>query len=129
MSQIDTVFEYNGAQYSFDVRDADDAEKFENAINGLAEDEKAAQKDGKISEHIRLHCNMLKRFFDTCLGEGAGEKICGIKSNITVHYEAYDKFIMFIKEQRDDILSAKSTFAKYSNRSQRRAAQKQKPKK
>ena len=106
MSQnIETKFKYNGAEYDFDVRDADDAEKFEAAINAMKEAE-------------------LKDFFDGCLGAGAGVAICTDKSNISAHYAAYEHFLNYIKAQKDDILSAKNTFAKYSNRQQRRAAAK-----
>lgn len=125
MSQnIETKFQYNGAEYDFDVRDADDSEKFENALEVLRDDEKAAKKDGKVSDVIRAHCKMLKDFFDRCLGDGAGVAICGEKANISVHYAAYDHFLSYIKAQKDDILNAKNTFAKYSNRAQRRAAAK-----
>lgn len=125
MSQnIETKFKYNGAEYEFDVRDADDAEKFEAAINAMKEAEKEAPKTGKTSEIIRAQCKMLKDFFDGCLGEGAGVAICTDKSNISAHYAAYEHFLNYIKAQKDDILSAKNTFAKYSNRQQRRAAAK-----
>lgn len=125
MSQnIETKFKYNGAEYDFDVRDADDAEKFEAAINAMKEAEKEVPKTGKTSEIIRAQCKMLKDFFDGCLGEGAGVAICTDKSNISAHYAAYEHFLNYIKAQKDDILSAKNTFAKYSNRQQRRAAAK-----
>ena len=125
MSQnIETKFKYNGAEYDFDVRDADDAEKFEAAINAMKEAEKEAPKTGKTSEIIRAQCKMLKDFFDGCLGEGAGVAICTDKSNISAHYAAYEHFLNYITAQKDDILSAKNTFAKYSNRQQRRAAAK-----
>lgn len=126
MSQINTVFEYNGEKFEFDVRDADDAEKFEVAINDLSEAEKSAPKDGKASTQIRITCRAIKKFFDTCLGDGAGEKICGKKDNVAPHYDAYEKFLEVVRLQRNDILTTKNTFAKYSNRSQRRNAEKQK---
>lgn len=125
MSQnIETKFKYNGAEYDFDVRDADDAEKFEAAIDAMKEAEKEVPKTGKTSEIIRAQCKMLKDFFDACLGAGAGIAICTDKSNISAHYAAYEQFLNYIKAQKDDILSAKNTFAKYSNRQQRRAAAK-----
>lgn len=128
MSQeIKTMFQYNGAEYAFDVRDADDAEKFEEAVNRMTEDEKAVPKTGKTSDIIRAQCKMLKDFFDRCLGDGAGVAICTEKSNIHNHYAAYEQFLLYVRAQKDDILSAKNTFAKYSNRQQRRAAAKQKP--
>ena len=124
MSQnIETTFKYNGAAYEFDVRDADDAEKFEEAINAMSNVEKTLPKTGKSSDIIRAQCNMLKEFFDTCLGEGAGVAVCTEKSNISAHYAAYEQFLLYIKAQKDDILTAKNTFSKNSNRQQRRAAE------
>lgn len=121
MSQdIQTSFKYNGAEFPFDMRDADDAEKYETAIAKLAEDEKNLDKTGKGSDLIRGQCIMLKTFFDKCLEEGAGVAVCGEKNNISVCYDAYDKFLEYCSLQKDDILRAKNTFGKYSNRQQRR---------
>ncbi len=124
MSQIETTFERNGASYEFDFRDADDAARFEDAVAQLKDAEKAAKKDGSASEMIKEHCTMLKTFFNVCLGDGAGDAVCGSKSNITACYEAYDEFLAYVNAQKDDVLRAKNVFAKYSNRQQRRAADK-----
>lgn len=123
MSQeIITAFKRNGAVYEFDVRDADNAEKFEYAANKMRDEEKNIPKAGKASDIIRQQCKMIKHFFDNCLGEGAGVALCTEKSNISDHYEAYESFLSMIRSQKDNVLSAKNTFAKYSNRQQRRAA-------
>lgn len=122
--KINTKFEYNGASYEYDVRDADDAERLDAALKQLDADEKALKKDGALHEHIKGQCNMIKHFFDCCLGEGAGNAICTEKSNIRTCYDAYEAFLLMVREQKEDILSAKNTFAKYSNRQQRRAADK-----
>ena len=125
MSQeVKTKFEYNGASYEFDVRDADQSEVFEDAIAKMEEEEKALPKDGKASAIIRAQCTMLKKFFDRVLGEGAGNALCTEKSNISVCYDAYEQFLLMVREQKDDIIGAKNVFAKYSNRQQRRAAAK-----
>lgn len=125
MSQeVKTKFEYNGASYEFDVRDADQSEIFENAIAEMEKEEKSLPKDGKASSIIRAQCAMLKKFFDRVFGEGAGDAICTEKSNISVCYDAYEQFLLVVREQKDDILGAKNVFAKYSNRQQRRAAEK-----
>lgn len=124
MSQeINTSFKYNGVEYEFDVRDADDAERFENALDTMRAEEKKLPKTGRASEIIKAQCKMIKNFFDNCLGKGAGVAICSEKNNISDHYAAYESFLIMVRAQKDDILSAKNTFAKYSNRTQRRAAQ------
>ena len=127
MSQeVNTIFKSNGAEYEFDMRDADIAEKFENAVEVMREDEKKLPKTGKASDIFRQQCQMIKKFFDNCLGEGAGVAVCTEKSNISTHYEVYEKFLQMVREQKDDVLSAKNTFAKYSNRQQRREAERAK---
>lgn len=126
MSHINTTFERNGASYEFDFRDADDAAKYEAALAELRDAEKSTPKDGSASEMIKQHCMMLKAFFNVCLGEGTGEAVCGKKNNISECYEAYDEFLAFVSEQKDDVLRAKNVFAKYSNRQQRRAEAKKK---
>lgn len=128
MSQeVITVFKHNGAEYEFDARDADMSEKFENAVEKMRDEEKNVPKTGKASEIIRQQCKMIKNFFDNCLGEGAGVALCTEKSNISEHYDAYENFLLMVRSQKEDILSAKNTFAKYSNRQQRRAAEHKKP--
>ena len=125
MSQeVKTTFEYNGATYEFDIRDADQSEIFETAIGEMEKEEKSLPKDGKASAIIRAQCGMLKKFFDRIFGEGAGDAICTEKSNISVCYAAYEAFLLMVREQKEDIIGAKNVFAKYSNRQQRRAAEK-----
>lgn len=123
---IPTVFEYNGHSYEFDLRDADDAAKYEAAIDKMGEVEKTLPKIGKTSEILRAQCKMLKTFFDETLGEGAGDALCTEKSNVAYCYAAYDAFLAFIRNQKDDVINTKNVFAKYSNREQRRAAAKKK---
>lgn len=125
MSQeVNTLFQYNGVEYEFDVRDADASEKFENAVEKMKEEEAATSKTGKSSELIRAHCKLIKDFFDRVLGDGAGNAICTEKNNISICYAAYEAFLEVVRSQRDDIVRARNTFGKYSNRQQRRAANK-----
>ena len=123
MSQ-EFIFEYNGSKFEFDLADADASEKYENAIDVMSEEEKTVPKTGKLSGIYRAQCALIKHFFDNVLGEGAGNKICGEKDIITDCYKAYDAFLEFVGGQRDRILNVKNSVAKYSNRAQRRAANK-----
>ena len=121
-----TIFEYNGYTFEFDIADADCSEKYEHAIQVMDEEEKKAPKDGLLSAIYRAQCGMIKRFFDNVLEEGAGVKICGEKDHISNCYTAYSAFLDFVSGQRDSVLSAKNSISKYSNRAQRRAADRQK---
>lgn len=125
MSQeVNTLFQYNGVEYEVDVRDADTSEKFEDAVEKMKEEEANLPKTGKSSELIRSHCKLIKDFFDRVLGEGAGNAVCTEKSNISLCYAAYEAFLEVVRSQKDDIVRARNTFGKYSNREQRRAAAK-----
>ena len=114
--EVNTKFKFNDAEYEFDMRDADDAEKYERVIELMQEDEKKIPMTGKLYEIYKAQCKMLKKFFDNCLEEGAGEKICTEKNNITVHYTAYQEFLEFVRLQKEDIIRMKNALSKYSNR-------------
>lgn len=127
MSQKDIkIFEYNGYEFEFDLADADASEKYENAVEIMAEEEKGVPKAGKLSVIYRAQCGLIKRFLDNTLGEGAGNKLCGEKDNITNCYATYSAFLDFVSAQRDTIIASKNVISKYSNRAQRRAADKKK---
>ena len=124
MSQS-TTWEINGVSFELDLTDADDLERYENALEKLREAEHNIKKDGKESELIRAFCKMLADFFDAVLGEGASAKIFeGKKTSVAVYLETYDNFLDFANTQKAGI---KERFAKYNpNRQQRRVAAKKK---
>lgn len=123
MSQ--TIWETNGTSFEFDLTDADDCERYENALEKLRKAENNVKKDGRESEFIRAFCKMLADFFDAVLGEGASAKIFeGKKTSVAVYLETYDNFLDFANTQKAGI---KERFAKYNpNRQQRRVAAKKK---
>lgn len=123
MSQ--TVWETNGKSFEFDLTDADDCERYENALEKLRIAEKTVKKDGRESEFIRAFCKLLGDFFDNVFGEEASAQIFeGKKTSVAVYLEVYDDFISFANAQKAGI---KDRFAKYSpNRKQRRTAAKKK---
>lgn len=102
------TFNYNGNTFSFDIADADEADKYEAAIKKMGETEKSLPKDGSLAVIYRAQCKYLKTFFDDTLGPGAGVKVCGEKDNITVCYQAYIDFLKFIANQRDNILDTRN---------------------
>ncbi len=117
MSQeVITLFRYNGAEYEFDARDADEVERMEAAVDKMAEEEREIPKDGRASDMYRAQCDMLKRFFDRVFGDGAGIALCSEKNNIAVHYDAYERFLAFVSAQKDDVLKARQTFRQISTR-------------
>lgn len=102
------TFTYNGHSFTYDIGDADDAERYEAAIKKMGDTEKSLPKDGSISVIYRAQCKYLKTFFDDVLGAGAGQKVCGEKDNVTICYTAYMDFLRFIAAQRDNILDTRN---------------------
>ena len=125
MSQeIETIFRCNGVEYSFDARDADDAEKFEKALENMAETEKTLPKEGRLSTIYRAHCETIKQFFDDIFGEGAGIAICTEKSNVTVHYDAYDELLKLVRSQRNDVTRATNKYSAHRRKKKHNNKQK-----
>ena len=120
MSQ--NVFSYNGVDYEFDTFDADQADKLEEAINGLRKSEQSVPKTGSVSTLVRFQCKMLRDFFDTIFEEGAGAKICGEKDSFYNCKNAYVAFLGFVDEQKAAYFSGMNEIrSKYgANRAQRR---------
>lgn len=124
MSQeVNTVFKYRDVELEFDIADADNSDRFEQAVNRMAEDEKMLPKTGKLSVIYRAQCKLIKDFFNGCIEPGAGDKICTKADNVRICYDAYDEFLKFVSAQKTSIMSYKDVFSKYSNREQRRHPQ------
>lgn len=128
MSQVNTMWEINGLSYELDLQDAETAERYEDAFDKMADEEKNLSKAGKLSERIRAYCDLFTNLYDRLFGEGSGKAILGNKANIRVCNEIYDDFLAFVAKQRDETLAFQNNVVnKYSpNRAQRRAAAKQK---
>ena len=115
MSQeINTVFCHNGREYHFDVRDAEDMGRFERALEVLGAREKETPKTGKASEMLKHNADMIKEFFDNCLGSGAGAAVCTEKSNVGLCYDAYMAFIDMVNQQKDSIVNAGDTIRQHT---------------
>ena len=115
MSQeINTVFCHNGQEYHFDVRDAEDMGRFERALEVLGAREKETPKTGKASEMLKHNADMIKEFFDNCLGSGAGAAVCTEKSNGGLCYDAYMAVIDMVNQQKDSIGNAGDTIRQYT---------------
>ncbi len=119
-----TTFCFNNAEYPFDVRDAEDAEKMETATENMQKAEKELPKDGKTSVILKSHCELIKNYFDDIFGKDAGVKICGERNNLNAHYEAYDAFLNLVRVQKEALVARGNSYKKYSNREQRRHPEK-----
>ena len=123
-----TRWSINGIELTFDANDAEDAERFENAIEKLRKDEKFPRV-GKGSEIIRKYCQLFRDFFDGIFGVGTAEKI-GIRDNARICNNIYESFLLFVEDQKQDSedFARRMTSISAANREQRRAASKTKNK-
>ena len=116
MSQnYNTVFAYNGVEYSFDVSDAADAQRMEDALLKMDATEKNLPKEGRVSVIYKGQCTMLKEWLDDVLGEGAGKALCGELDNVMACYNAYEAFLDFVAEQNQYIQQTKVKFQNRTN--------------
>lgn len=118
-----TIWTINGIELTFDANDADDAERFENAVEKLRVDEKFPRV-GKSSEIIRKYSQLFRDFFNGIFGEGTAEKI-GIKDNARICNNIYESFLLFVEDQKQDNVDfANRMKAMTPNREQKRAVAK-----
>ncbi len=115
-----TTWEVNGHTFAYDAYDADDAERFEKAVDELAESEKKIPT-GKNSEAIKYYCNIFRRFFANIFGNEAANQIIA-KDNSFLCNQIYSDFLTFIDTQKkasaEMTQSIKTKFQ--GNRAQRR---------
>lgn len=119
-NEVTTVFRWNGKEYPFDIRDADDAELFENASADITKEAATLSKTGKVSNMIREQCKLIRNFFVTCFGEQTATEILGENDNLDKHYAAYTAFCGIVSEQKEYFVRVRNTFSQFSNRQQRR---------
>ena len=108
----------NGVELEdIDVFDADIAERYENALEKVVEDNKNV--DGiKVSIIIRQQCNAVFKLFNTMFGEGTDKKVFGDKVNIVTCLKAFEELVEQVNIQKQEVEKMAS---KYSpNRAARR---------
>lgn len=113
------VWEYNGHEFPFSLADADDYERYVNAVDNLGKKEKELQNADIDTSFIRKYCNMFYQFFDDLFGNGAGEKIFdGRHDAEECERVYYDEFIVFANNQVNEI--TQNRLGRGKNRAQRR---------
>ena len=125
MSQYNTTWKINEHEFKFDAYDLECAEALEKATEILGIEEKKIKYVGTLSEQIKSYTTVFYNYFDNIFGKGSGEKILGKKRSIRICNEVYGDFLDFVAEQKTALNEQRNEIvSKYSNRQQRRAAQK-----
>ena len=95
------TWQYNGASYPFDISESENVDRMHQGLNDLRGDIRQLGTPGEENTGgaLKEQCLIIRRFFDTVLGDGCGEAICGAAFSADAHTTAYVAFIGFVNEQ------------------------------
>ncbi len=95
------IWQYNGASYPFDISESGNVDRMHQGLNALRGDlrQLGVPGEGDAGGALKEQCLIIRRFFDTVLGDGCGETICGTAFSADAHTTAYVAFIGFVNEQ------------------------------
>jgi hypothetical protein len=109
----------NGVELQdIDILDLEVAEKYEHSLEKV--DGIAKKIEGvKITESIRIQCNIIFDVFNTMFGEGTDKKVFGDKVNLLTCLKAFEELVTHVNSKNAEVERLAN---KYSpNRAQRRA--------
>lgn len=95
---MEHIWNYGGGNYPFDISESESMARMCEGLNTLR-DELGRLGGDNASENLRGQCGIIRRFFDTVLGEGTGEAVCGTAYSADAHTTAYMEFILFVSDQ------------------------------
>ncbi len=115
-------------EIDFDLLDADNIEKFENAAKKVKEKcEKKNIETLSYSETIRKECEIINTFFDEVFGKGTAQKIFKGKMSLTEHINAFQDIVNEKIRKQEEV---RNTLNRYlPNRQQSRQQKRNKRKK
>lgn len=91
---MNNIIKINNVELEFDFTDADDLERFENAVEKAQKDFESISTIGKkASETIRESCKCIFDCFNTIFGDGTDKKIFGNKTNFNVCMQAFKDLV------------------------------------
>lgn len=95
------IWKYNGGSYPFDISESGNVDRMHQGLNALRGDlhQLGIPGKGDAGGALKEQCLIIRRFFDTVLGDGCGETICGTAFSADRHTTAYVAFIGFVNEQ------------------------------
>ena len=110
---------FHDLELEFDIFDLETAEKYEAALKGVEENNRARPEEESLSKNIRRQCGSVFGFFDALLGEGFHRELFGEKTNLIVCLDVFAEFQAAVTAQKQAI---DQRLAKYSHsRAERRA--------
>ena len=97
---MEHTWNWNGTEYPFDISESESMARMCEGLNALRGDIGMLGGEAvSASDTLREQCQIIRRFFDTVFGEGAGEAVCGEAYSADAHTTAYMEFILFVNAQ------------------------------
>lgn len=108
----------NGKDLEFDIYDAEQAEKFEKAMDRVVQKVNALQKEKlTLSQSIRKQCEAVAEYFDSLFGAGAAAMIFDGKTNLKTMLLAFSELVEAVEAQKEEINKlAETARKKYGSR-------------
>lgn len=93
------MFTVNNINFEYDVMDAQNAEKFESAMEKVSKINEVVEKEILISQKIRKACNIIFKAIDELFGEGTKNKLFGNSTNLRETCEVWNKIVEGIRNE------------------------------
>jgi len=118
---MEHTWQYGGVCYPFDISESGSVERMYQGLSTLRGDVRRLGVPGKkdTGAALKEQCLIIRRFFDTVLGDGCGEAVCGAAFSADAHTMAYVAFIGFVNAQVEAFRQKmEAVEAKYAERAQ-----------
>lgn len=94
------TWRYNDGEFELDMRDAVQAERYEDAAELMQKEYEEIPKGAKMSERLRAQCGCIGRFFERVFNRSdAAELLFGDSLNLGEYNDAYYSFLDFVVAQ------------------------------
>ena len=97
------IWRYGGGEYYFDITEKVCIERITRALEELKSSSDSFDCGESAGDASSMHCNVIRAFFSTVLGEEAVREICGAGAGAEACSAAYVDFILFVKDGVDSL--------------------------
>lgn len=106
---MDHIWQRGDEGYYFDITEKVCIERITRALEELKSSSDAFDDAVQtVSDASSRHCDMIRAFFSTVLGEEAACEICGAGAGAETCSAAYVDFILFVKDEVDSLARIRS---------------------
>ena len=101
----------NGAEFEFDIYEAETADKFERGLTDIQKKCAEAERTQNAADSIVAQCNIVFAFIDSLFGEGASNKIFGKSVSFAKCMDVLDEIIDSADKQTKAMAERKNKYA------------------